>query len=109
MTPLRFCNRGGFPCLESVSVNLNTTAETFSFNPHPYFSNNFSGGLFVKISGTNTAPTPAVPIQFATQGVSNSEIPVLNQQGTAYTTATWPGDGIYLLFFDRDSNKLYML
>lgn len=109
MTPLKFCNKLGFPCLENVSAALSTTAEVFTFNPHPFRNHNFSGGLFVKIHGTATAPTTAVPIQFATEGVPGSNIAVAGTDGEALTTATWPGNGVYLMFFDKDENKLMLL
>lgn len=108
MPALKFSNRNGFPCLESIGANLTTTALTYNFNSHPYQSNNFYGGIFIKIQGTPTAPTPAVPVYFNTTGVNGSNIAVLNAQGIALTTADIT-DGIYLAFYDRDDNKLYIL
>ena len=109
MSLLKVSNKGGFPCIESIGNNLTSTSSTYIFNAHQFVNNNFYGGLFIKITDTPTAPETAVPIQFTTAGVANSTIPVLNAQGTALTTATFPGNGIYLAFYDRDTNNLQLL
>ena len=106
MTPLRYSNRNGFPCLESVGTNLTTTDLTYSFNRNPFVDNHFYGGFFVKLNKTPTPPSTAVPVQFTTPG--GSTVPVLNKTGQAVTTATI-ADGIYLAFYDRDHNQLQIL
>ena len=35
MTPLRYSNRYGFPCIENVSTNLTTSELTYTFNRQP--------------------------------------------------------------------------
>lgn len=106
MTPLRYSNRNGFPCIESTAATLTTTGLTYAFNRHPYVNNYFYGGLFIKLTGTPTAPTTAVPVYFLTQGSNTTE--VLDKNGAAITTATI-ADGIYIAFYDRDTNKLQLL
>ena len=69
----------------------------------------FQGGLYIKITGTPTAPTTAVPINFTTTGVADSTVAVYNAQGTALTTATFPGDGIYIGFWDTNTGLLRLL
>lgn len=108
-TRLKAVNQRGWPTIESTGVTLTTTAETFSFAAHPYVGNPFQGGLYIKISGTPTAPTTAVPINFTTTGVAGSTVPVYNAQGQAITTANFPGDGIYIGFWDTDTNLLRLL
>lgn len=108
-TRLNFVNTRGIPCLETVGCNLTTSAETFSFNPHPYVNNYFQGLFIVKVSGTPTAPTTAVPIKFATVGLDNSLVDVTNYSGAGYTTADWPGDGVYIFFYDKTTNILRLL
>jgi hypothetical protein len=108
-TILKYVNQRGIPCIESQSVSLTTSAETFTFNAHPYVRYPFQGQLFIRITGTNTAPETAVPIQFTTSGVSDSTVPVYNAQGTALTTATFPGDGIYIGFYDSTTGLLRLL
>lgn len=97
-TRLKAVNQRGWPTIESTGATLTTTAETFSFAAHPYIGSQFQGGLFIKITGTQTAPTTAVPINFTTTGINNTTVAVYNAQGAALTTATFPGDGIYIGF-----------
>ena len=108
-TILKRVNGGGIPCIESTAVNVTTTAATFTFNAHPFVGNNFSGLILVKISNSFTAPDTAVPVQFTTNGVSNSTQPVLTFNGTPVTTADWEGEGVYLFFYDRENNQLVVL
>lgn len=108
MTPLRYTNRNGFYCIESTNADLTSTGLTYTFNRHPFVNNYFYGGLYIKISDTPTAPTTAVPVYFITSGLSNSQTAVLDKNGNAVTTATI-ADGIYLAFYDRDTNKLQLL
>ena len=104
LTRLNFVNSRGIPCLETVSASLTTTGETYTFNSHPYIAANFQGLFAVKVSGTAAAPTDAVPIYFTTAGVGNSTVQVFDAAGTALTTATWPGDGVFLFWYDRTTN-----
>lgn len=108
-TRLKAVNQKGWPTIESTGVTLTTTAETFSFAAHPYVGLPFQGGLYIKISGTPAAPTTAVPINFTTTGVADSTVAVHNAQGAALTTATFPGDGIYIGFWDTDTGLLRLL
>lgn len=108
-TILKYVNSRGIPCIESQSVELTSEAEVFYFNSHPFVSNKFQGEVFIKIAGTNSAPTTAVPIKFNTKGVSNSLISVYNAQGIVITTATFSGDGVYIGFYDSDTNMLRLL
>lgn len=108
-TRLNFVNTRGIPCLETVGCTLTTEGETYSFNQHPYVSSFFQGVLVIKVSGTQTAPTTAVPIKFNTIGLDNTSVPVTNSTGAGYTTSDWPGDGVYLFFYDRATNVLRLL
>lgn len=109
ITRLNFVNQRGIPTLETVGNTLTTTGSTYSFNSHPAFSLVFQGVFIVKVSGTPTAPSTAVPIYFDSAGVNNSSIAVTNAAGTALTTATWPGDGVYMFFYDKTTNILRLL
>lgn len=108
-TFLKFTNQTGFPCIESTGVNLTDAAETFTFNSHPFLRRQFQGGFWIKITDTPTAPATAVPIQFTTSGVANSTVTVYSATGTALTTATFPGNGIYLGFYDSDTGIVRLI
>lgn len=106
---LRAVNQRGWPTIENIGVTLTATTETFSFAAHPYVGSPFQGGLFIKITGTPTAPETAVPINFTTLTVENSTVAVYTAQGKPLTTDTFPGDGIYMGFWDTDSRLLRLL
>lgn len=108
-TILTFTNGRGFPAIENEGVSLTETAETFTFNSHPFLRSQFQGGFWVKITDTPTAPATAVPIQFTTSGVANSTVAVYSATGTALTTATFPGNGIYLAFYDSDTGIVRLI
>jgi hypothetical protein len=101
---LKNVNRGGVPCMETVGATLSTSALTYTFNPHPFVGNFFQGLFAVKVSGTPTAPTTAVPVNFTTEGVGGSTVVLYDAAGKELTTATWPGDGVYLFWYDRTTN-----
>lgn len=109
ITRLNFVNTRGIPTLETIGNTLTTTSSTYTFNTHPTFNAIFQGIFIVKVSDTPTAPSTAVPIYFNSTGLSNSSIAVTNAAGTALTTANWPGDGIYIFFYDRSTNILRLL
>lgn len=101
-------NTRGIPAIESISVNLDTTKETFVFNNHVNVSDYFQGFFVVKISGTPTAPGTAVPVYFKTEGVLDSDIQLFDVIGNEVTTAIFK-DGVYLCFYDRSTNKLRLM
>lgn len=101
-TILRFVNTRGIPCIETIGATLTTTGETFSFNSHPFLRTTFQGLFAVKVSGTPTAPETAVPIYFTTSG--GGTVQLYDAAGTALTTATWPGNGVYLFWYDSTTN-----
>lgn len=109
LTPYNLVNKAGIPCLESIRATQTTTGLTFTFRNHANVSSYFQGLFLVKISGTPAAPTPAVPVFFDTDGLSNSSVAVSNSTGAGYTTADFPGDGVYLMFYDRSTNVLRII
>lgn len=108
-TFLRTVNNRGIPTIQSAGFTLTDSALTFSFNSHPNTSNNFSGLIAVKVTDTFTAPGTAVPVYFVTQGVAGSTIALTTYNGAAVTSSTWPGTGIHLVFYDRESNVLQLI
>ena len=108
LTRLNFVNRIGIPTLATTGATLTTTGLTYSFNNHPFMGISFQGIFIVKIAGTPTAPSTAVPVYFTTENVDNSTVALCNAAGTALTTSTFPGDGVYICFWD-DTTKILRL
>lgn len=112
VNPYIFCNRNGIPCIESQSVNLTDTGCTFQFKPHAFLNGPYMGLVAIKIAQSITAPTTAVPIYFTTvsaNGASATNQLKVRQNGTAITTSTWQGTGVYLCFYDRTTDTLQLL
>lgn len=107
MAVLKFCNQGGFPCLEVVGKSTTGTVTTFSFNSHPFRNTNrFYGGFYVKFplvdeDGTNT-------VEFTTVGEAGSTIKVYDKNGSLLPISKIAnaGSSIHGFFYDRDTNKV---
>lgn len=108
---LRFSNQGGFPCIEVTNVNTVGTITTFSFNNHPLRqTNRFAGGFWIKFPNAVTE-TDTNTVQFETQGVGGSTVPVYSSNGAQLTVAdlTSTDQAIHLFFYDRDSNRVQLI
>lgn len=110
--PLRFSNRLGFAMLEVQRIadaTLPAATTTFYFNAHPQRTVNFFGGFFVKVPDTSGA-TGTNTVEFATEGVPSSNLPLYNYDGSQATVddITTTG-GVLLCFYDRTNNRLQLV
>lgn len=107
--PLRFSNRLGFPMIEVQSVTTSGTVTTFNFNDHPQRGAFFFGGFWAKLPAiTTTTTTSSNTVEFATLGVSGSNLPLYLYNGDQATLGDLEtsGPGIILCFYDRTTNRL---
>lgn len=107
--PLRFANRFGIPMLEVQSVTTSGTVTTLNFNDHPQRGAFFYGGFWVKVPAiASTSSTSGYTIEFATLGVSGSNLPLYLYNGDQATVGDMEtdGPGILLCFYDRTTNRL---
>lgn len=109
ITPLKFANRSGIPCLEVVGVNVNSADVTFNFAEHPFFRDSFQGLFLIRNLQTFTAPTSPLPVRFATAGAPGSEVAVRNVGGADLTSDLLDSTGIYMFFYDRPTNYLQLI
>lgn len=100
--PYIWSNKGGIPRLEATSVTVGTSAVTYTFQPHRFLSNPYSGLILFKLPAY-TAPTTAVPIVFSTAG-KTQELTTL--AGTAVTSAELSNAGIYLAYYENSTLQL---
>ena len=99
---------GGIPTLSSNSVSVSTTAVSFDFTRHRNVGAPYRGLLIVRINqAIPTGTTGTLPIQF-TSGGSNAKT-VTTFDGDAVTAANFPGTGIYLLWYESQSDTLQLL
>lgn len=112
MTRLSFVNQGGFPSIQVVNTSTTGTVTTFSFNDHPYRqTNRFYGGFWVKFPDAVTVTPDTNTVQFDTQGVGGSAVPVYTVTGAQATVAdfTSTAQAIHLCFYDRDSQRVQLI
>lgn len=107
MIPAYFmANRGGIPRIESNGVNVTSTSVDFTFRNNRWGTNNFNGIVIVRINNAiPSGTTTTLPITF---GSGNGQLPITSINGTPITVADI-GVGVYLFYYDQDSNTLQKL
>lgn len=102
INPFILTNAQGIPRLEATGVTVNTSNVVFSFKNHRFLNYPYVGLILFKLP-SYTAPSPAVPIVFDTNGNSQA-LTTLN--GAAVTSAELSSAGIYLAFYDGNTLQL---
>ena len=98
-------NINGIPTLRSLSVTVTTTNVAFDFNNHRNVGRPFRGLLIINLAQAIPAgTTDTLPIVF-TSGGGNAQ-PLLKENGEAVTVADIPGTGVYILWYDNETNTL---
>ena len=98
-------NQLGIPTISSNSVSVSTTQVAFDFNNHRNVGRPFRGLLIVDLAQIIPAGTTAtLPIVFTTSG-GNAQ-PLLKENNEPVTVADIPGTGVYILWYDNESNRL---
>lgn len=98
-------NQSGIPTLRSLSVTVSTTAVSFDFNNHRNVGRPFRGLLIVNLAqAIPTGTTTTLPIVF-TSGGDNAQA-LTKENGEPVTVADIPGTGIYILWFESQTDTL---
>lgn len=106
--PFILANRQGIPRLETTGVTVGTNDVQFSFNNHPFLFRNFNGLLLIKISQQiPTGTTATLPIVFNTNGTRQRNVTKIG--GTNVLVSDITGTGIYLAYYESDTNTLQLL
>lgn len=101
-------NINGIPTLSSNSVSVSTTSVAFDFNNHRNVGRPFRGLLIVRLAqAIPTGTTDTLPVVFTSDG-SNAK-PVTTFNGDAVTVADIPGTGVYVLWYESQSDTLQLL
>lgn len=104
-TVLKSSNRGGIPCLKSVSAVVVDTTLTVTFPAYTNFPRNFSGLMALNIAQNFTA-TGVTSVILVIQGTSIQ----LMQNATTNATATQvPATGVYLVFVDNSTRTIQLV
>lgn len=98
-------NINGIPTLSSNSVSVGTTQVAFDFNNHRNVGRPFRGLMVVRLAQPIPAGTATtLPIVFTSDG-GNTQ-PLTKENGDAVTVADIIGTGIYILWYESQTNSL---
>lgn len=101
-------NQSGIPALRSLSVTVGTTDVRFDFNNHRNIGRPFRGLLIINIAQLIPAgTTDTLPIVFTSDGGSAAELTTFN--GDPVTVADIPGTGIYICWYESQTDSLQLL
>lgn len=101
-------NVGGIPAIRSLSVNVNTTDVKIAFNNHRNIGRPFRGLLIVNIAQAIPAgTTDTLPIVFTSDSGNDVNLTTYNEDNV--TVADIPGIGIYLCWYESQTNTLQLL
>ena len=101
-------NQTGIPALRSLSVTVGTTDVRFDFNNHRNIGRPFRGLLIINLAQLiPTGTTDTLPIVFTSDGGSAAELTTFN--GDPVTVADIPGTGIYVCWYESQTNTLQLI
>lgn len=101
-------NVNGIPTLSSNSVSVTTTQVAFDFNNHRTTGGPFRGLIIIRLAqAIPTGTTTTLPIVFTSDG--GNATPVTTFDGEPVTVAEIPGTGVYILWYEGQSNTLQLL
>ena len=101
-------NPTGIPALRSLSVTVGTTDVRFDFNNHRNVGRPFRGLLIINLAQIiPTGTTDTLPIVFTSDGGSAAELTTFN--GDPVTVADIPGTGIYICWYESQTDSLQLL
>lgn len=105
--PFNFCNRNGIPMIETNQVTVNTDDVILTLPNRVFRWLNDKGVVLVRLNQqipTGTADT--LPILFSANDFTQ---PLTNVGGEAITVAQFPATGVYVVYYDKDSNLMQLL
>ena len=101
-------NQNGITTISSNSVSVSTTAVSFDFNNHRNIGRAYRGLLIVRLAqAIPTGTTDTLPIVFTSDGGNAQNVVTFN--GEAVTVADIPGTGVYLFWYESQTNTLQIL
>ena len=101
-------NQSGIPALRSLSVTVGTGDVRFDFNNHRNVGRPFRGLLIINLAQVIPAgTTDTLPVVFTSGGGNVAELTTFN--GDPVTVADIPGTGIYLFWYESQTDSLQLL
>ena len=101
-------NRGGIPAVRSLSVNVTATEVQFDFNNHRNVGGPFRGLIIInRAQAIPSGTTTTLPIVFTSEGGTPQNLTTYG--GADVTVADIKGTGIYLVWFESQTNTLQLI
>lgn len=101
-------NRSGIPALRSLSVAVTATQVSFDFNNHRNVGAPFRGLLIINLAqAIPTGTTATLPVVFTSDGGNAQPLTTFN--GDPVTVAEIAGTGIYLAWYESQTDTLQLL
>ena len=102
--PFNFANRNGIPMLESTSVTTDSTNVIISIPNRAFRFLNGTGLILFRLNTeiTNTS----LPILFSSNDFTQ---PLTTVGGEAATGANFSAVGVYLIYYDKNSNLMQII
>ena len=98
----------GIPTLSSNSVSVTANNVSFDFNAHRNLGRPFRGLVIVRLAQAIPVGTTAtLPIVFTSDGGNAKTVTTFN--GEAVTVADIPGTGVYVLWYESQTDTLQLL
>ena len=101
-------NTGGIPTLRSLSVTVTSSKVQYDFNNHRNVGRPYRGLLVINLAQPiPTGTTTTLPVVFTTSG--DNEQPLIKVNGVPATVADISGTGIYLVWYESQTNTLQLI
>ena len=101
-------NTGGIPTLRSLSVTVTSSKVQYDFNNHRNVGRPYRGLLIINLAQPiPTGTTTTLPVVFTTSG--DNEQPLVKINGVPATAADISGTGIYLVWYESQTNTLQLI
>lgn len=108
IVPAYITVNGGMPTLSSNSVTVGTTEVSFDFTNHRNVGRPYRGLVIIRLAqAIPTGTTATLPIQFTSGGGNVQAVTTFN--GDPVTVEDIPGTGVYLLWYESQTNTLQLL
>lgn len=105
--PFTYVNRRGIADVVSTAVRVTADNVVFSFPNHAFLTAWYKGMVLVHLNqAIPTGTTGTLPVLFETNGVTQ---PLTTYNGDAVTAANITGTGVYICYFDRQTNTLQLI
>ena len=104
--PYNFANRMGIPMIESSSVTIDTENVSITLPNRVFRALSTNGVIAFRLNTEIAAAGDALPVVFSSNSFTQ---PLTNVGGEAAVGTDLPGVGVYLIWYDKNSNLMQLL